>query len=84
MTLKEYLKSQNIRLLDMSAKTGLAISWLSEIANGRKRASMEAAIRIHRATGGLVTFNDLVAEELSQCPSERAGQAATSAPVEVA
>jgi len=65
MKLSEYLEAHKFRLVDFSEKSGVKISAISEIKNGRKRASMNEALRIHRATGGAVTFADMVGDQLA-------------------
>jgi len=66
VTLRDYLDAHDLKLHEFAEASGLSVSYLSRLVNRRLRPSMEAAIRIHRATGGEVTFEDLVGDELAE------------------
>jgi hypothetical protein len=55
-----YRKHQGVRLQELSEKTGLAVSYLSEIERGRKAGSAAALSRIANALG--TTIDVLVNE----------------------
>ena len=63
MRLKDYLESKDLNGKGFSEISGLSEPYLSQIANGKRVPSTEAIIKIHRATNGQVTFEDLVAAD---------------------
>ena len=78
MKLAEYLNENDLTHEDFARKSGVSRPVISKICVNIQRASMEAAIRIHRATKGKVTFTDLVGDELLPITADPA-----SAPEEV-
>lgn len=62
MKLKKFLKGR--KLEDFAKECGLSKGYISLIANEKRRASMEAAIRIIRTSNNAVTFEDLAGEDL--------------------
>jgi DNA-binding transcriptional regulator YdaS (Cro superfamily) len=59
MTLEDYIKVYKIKGGDLAKAAGISHAYLSDIKRGKIQASMNAAIGIHNATGGKVSFNDL-------------------------
>jgi len=60
MTLKDYFKTEPMGAVnEMAAHLGITPTWLSLLIHERKRPSPELAIRIEKATQGLVPRNIL-------------------------
>lgn len=60
MTLKEYfLTEPRGSKAEMAEYLRISPTWLSLIMNGSRRASPELSLRIEKATGGLVTREEL-------------------------
>ncbi len=59
MTLKEYLKSNKIRLEDFMVISGYSYSTLSKIYAGQ-RAGKGIAYKIEKLTNGSVTMNEIM------------------------
>ena len=55
MTLKEYFKTEPMGAVnEMAEYLGITPTWLSLLIHGHKRPSAELAIKIEKATEGLV------------------------------
>lgn len=60
MDLKKYLNKYCIKQSAFAKKVGLTYVTIYNIKNGKTRPSQESALKIEKATGGLVTVNELV------------------------
>ena len=58
-TLKQYLRDHELSQVDFAREVGISVSYLSEIAAGIKVPSLAVAVKIHRATGGAVSFHSM-------------------------
>ena len=63
MNLKEYLKTNQMKLSIFAQKAGLKQPYASLIKNGHKRPSPDVALRIEEATGGVVSRMELLYPE---------------------
>lgn len=54
-TLQQWLKQQRGRLKEMAEALDINYTWISQIANGRKKAPLETAIKISAYTKNQVT-----------------------------
>ncbi len=61
MQLADYLRINDIRLVDFSARTGLAPSSISKLASGANRPTLETMRVIQEATKGDVMPADFMA-----------------------
>jgi DNA-binding transcriptional regulator YdaS (Cro superfamily) len=59
MKLNEYIRKERGRLLRIAQQTGLAPSFLSQIACGRRKAPIKHCRAISAASGGEVSLRDL-------------------------
>lgn len=74
MQLKEYIKSNGIRIIDFSHNVGCGQPMMSMIHNGKRRPSPDLALKIERATGGAVTRDELLFPELYSTHPQQPGQ----------
>jgi transcriptional regulator with XRE-family HTH domain len=63
MTLKEYMKANNLKLHDLAEKLGCSISLVSRLRSGSRRPGWAMSAKIKLATGGAVTRDDFYEEE---------------------
>jgi DNA-binding transcriptional regulator YdaS (Cro superfamily) len=63
MQLDTYLRAERGRLTALAARLGMPISTLQGYATKRRRPSVDCAVRIERATLGLVTAAELAIDE---------------------
>ena len=71
MTLAEYLTTQNTATA-LAAKVGCEVSTITRIAKGDRSPSIDLAVRIERATDGVVTVADLALAAVAGSPPEEA------------
>jgi plasmid maintenance system antidote protein VapI len=71
MKLTEYLDQPNQTATALAAKVGCEVSTITRLAKGERSPSIDLALRIERATSGLVTISDLALVSASN-PSEAA------------
>lgn len=60
MELKKYLKSKKISTVEFAALIGRSQSFVSQIANGKRRPSADVAMAIQDATRGRVKVLELL------------------------
>lgn len=60
MRLKIYLKTNKITELKFANRVNVSQPFISQICNGNRRPSPELADLIEKATGGSVTFEELL------------------------
>jgi hypothetical protein len=60
MDLKEFLKEENLKLIDFCHSNDLKYGYLRHIANKRKIPSPEIALKIEQATHGKVTCLEIL------------------------
>lgn len=63
MTITEFLSKNGMTAEQLAAAVAISAAQLSRIRNGKSRPGAQLAGRIVRATGGLVSYADLFAEE---------------------
>lgn len=63
MTLKEYLKLRQISVNEFAKDVGIDYTYVSRLKNGERRPSPDVALRIEKATQGMVTRMDLLYPE---------------------
>lgn len=66
MDLRRYCRLEDIKLTEMATKLGISHSHLSNIMYNRHRPSPSLVKRIHKATEGHVTEQDLMSSH--KCP----------------
>lgn len=72
MQLNDFLKNHEITMARFAAMVGTTPATISRVADGSVVPRRALILRIHRATGGLVTANDLVGTYcVHPCPSVR-------------
>jgi predicted transcriptional regulator len=72
MTLNEYLQCTGTLMIDFARKVGTTTATISRIADGSVVPRKALILRIHKATEGRVTANDLVGTYcVEPCPSVR-------------
>lgn len=71
MKLREYVATV-MKAADLAKKAGVAPSGLSYFLNGKRGLRPETMSKIIKATNGMVTFDDMVAEmvEHRQCSGQ--------------
>jgi len=55
MLLKDYIKSNGIRIKDFADSLGTSYNYATQVINGHKRVGVEWAKKIERVTGGKVS-----------------------------
>lgn len=63
MTLDEFLNQPNHTATALAAKLGCEVSTITRIAKGERGPSLDLALRIERATDGMVQPESFVAPE---------------------
>ena len=63
MELAAYLKAEKIKPSRFAARMGVPASTIIRIIRGERRARLSTAAKIVQASGGMVGFSDLVADE---------------------
>ena len=58
MTLKDYLKKNNITGYAFSREVGVSLSYMYRLIESQRRPSVTVAVMIEKATGGQVTPSD--------------------------
>lgn len=58
MKLREFLKNKS--RADFAAKVGTTKGYIDQLCAGNRRPRPELADKIERASGGMVTFNELL------------------------
>ena len=58
--IKDYCKSNNIKLKDFAEKAGITPIYLSQIICGYRSPSAKTAAKIINASNGDISFHDLV------------------------
>lgn len=58
MKLIEYISESRGRSTELASKLGVSAAYLSQIANGYRKASPAMAVQIETATGGKVSRRD--------------------------
>ena len=71
MKLAEYLDQPNQTATALAAKVGCEVSTITRLAKGERSPSINLALRIERATSGIVTISELAPVSASN-PSEAA------------
>lgn len=64
--LRAYLTQKKIRQSALAEMLGVSNGYMSQIINGDKRPSLDLAVKIEDATGGIVTVRCWVDEDLDQ------------------
>lgn len=60
MTLSEYFKEEpHGAISEMARHIGVSPTWLSLLIHGHRKASFKVAVKLEKATQGLVTLRDL-------------------------
>jgi DNA-binding transcriptional regulator YdaS (Cro superfamily) len=60
MTLMEYFKDEpQGAIKEMAEYIGVSATWMSLLIHNKRKASFKVAIKLERATQGLVTMQDL-------------------------
>ena len=63
MTLSDYINANRLTVDEFAERVNYTRQYIHALMARKQRTSMEAAIRIHRATDGHVTFADLMGTE---------------------
>jgi len=72
MTLTEYLRQNGITQAAFAQRIGMSQAGLSKVCNGRCGISLERAAKIHRETGGAVTYESLLIEAADPANAKQA------------
>lgn len=60
MTLSEYFKEEpHGAIAEMARHIGVSQTWMSMLIHGHRKASFKVAVKLEKATQGLVTLKDL-------------------------
>jgi transcriptional regulator with XRE-family HTH domain len=70
MKLKEYLKMERGRALNIAKAIGCGASTISMIMSDKRRPSSALAFRIEKATGGVCSRDELLFPELYSTPTD--------------
>jgi transcriptional regulator with XRE-family HTH domain len=60
MNLKKYLEEKRMTYREFAEKLGIRPQYLQSIAYGKKKPSLELAVKIQELTGGKLTPKDLL------------------------
>jgi|GEM_PF-3502435 len=72
MIIDEYLKKHNFKLYPWAKSKGISPEIITMYRKGRRGLSLETVAKIVAATGGEVTYEDLVAEMTERRADRRA------------
>lgn len=64
MLLKEFLNEREITQSQFAMLCDLSETYVSRLVSGQKKPSFDSLVKIHNATYGAVTFNDLAGARL--------------------
>lgn len=59
----DWLKENTVSRAALAELLGVSRGYMSDLANGNKKPSLEIAMRIHLATGGAVTLESWFSED---------------------
>jgi plasmid maintenance system antidote protein VapI len=68
MTLREYLENEKISPSAWALKVGIPQPVITRFLGGKRNISLKTAFKIITASGGAVTFEDLVNQAISSAP----------------
>ena len=76
MDLSTYFRETKTTATALAEQLGVRVSTITRLREGRRAASLDLALRIERATGGLVRAEDLPAQRTTEREPARAEVAA--------